>query len=85
MPKDEARRQIDRPDLARVVTAADTVEQDVGGDPAHLVEIPGQCRDAWRRMPGEIGVADAHQRHILGIAQAIAGKRVHHAGQHVCA
>src|SRR6185312_13965336 len=58
VPQDEARRQIDRPDLAGLAAAADPVEQDVGGDPAHLVQITGQRRDATRGMPGEIGIAD---------------------------
>jgi hypothetical protein len=83
VPKDETCRQVDRSDLARFVAAANPVEQDVGGDPTHLVQIPGQRRDARRCMPGEIGIADAHQRHVIGITEAVAGKCVHHAGQHV--
>src|ERR1043166_2231607 len=58
VPKNETCRQIDRPDLAGLVAAANPVEQDVGGDPAHLVQIPGQSGDARRCIPGEIGVAD---------------------------
>src|SRR3954462_1653815 len=42
VPKDETCRQGDRPDFARFVAAANPVEQDVGGDPAHLVQIPCQ-------------------------------------------
>src|SRR5438128_12064144 len=51
VPKDETRRQVDRPDLAGRVAAANPVEQYVGGDPAHLVQIPGQRRDPRRCMP----------------------------------
>src|SRR6186997_815570 len=43
--KDETCRQVDRADLAGVIAVANPVEQDVGGDPAHLVQIPGQRRD----------------------------------------
>src|SRR3954462_14229254 len=46
VPKDETCRQVARPALARFVAAANPLEQDVGGDPAHLVQIPCQRRDA---------------------------------------